>query len=288
MVDLHTHSIYSDGALSIEELVNNGVKNGVKVMSITDHDTILGIKEYIKKINGKIIVVPGVEFSTDTYFLGKKTKIHMLGYGYRVNDELINKVLSDLYNRHYEDNKAYIEELVPKFSYLSNEYFIGFNYGTSGWLYKHILNFVNGYLTKEQIGELREYLVNNKPKYNKYNERTEDVIELMKKCGGYAVFAHPQKCNLSKEELNILVKHLTDIGLDGLETYHIDSIQSDREIIHSFALEYGLYETGGSDFHSFLYGTGVGDSNINFPEEYDPLLVKRLIKENKVLGGKNE
>lgn len=288
MIDLHIHSTYSDGTLTIEELISNGINNDVKIMSITDHDTVLGIQEYSKNINDKIIIVPGVEISTETYYLGKKSKIHLLGYGYELYNELFNKMLCDLCKRHHDDNKEYIENLIPKFRYLSSEYFLGFNYGKSGWLYKSILNYVGKNLTKEQFEELREYLVNNKPIYNKYNECVEDVIKLIKDCGGYAVFAHPQKCNLTEEELNSLVKYLNDIGLDGLETYHIEALENDRNLIHNIALEYDLYETGGSDFHSFLYGTGVGDLNINFPKNYDPLLVKRLIKENKVLGGKYE
>lgn len=288
MIDLHVHSVYSDGFLTVEELIDNARINKVNIMSITDHDTILGIKEYAKNINDKIIIIPGVEISTETYYLGKKTKIHLLGYGYDLYDESFNKMLTDLYKRHYNDNKEYIEKLIIKFKFLSSAFFDNFNYGRSGWLYKNILNYIYKYLTKEQFEELKEYLINNKPNYNKYNESVEDSIKLINECGGYSVLAHPQKCNLSEKELNILVKYLKENGLDGLETYHIESNDIDRKIIHDLAVKYGLYETGGSDFHSFIYGNGVGDTNIRFPENYDPKLVKRLIKENKVFGGKNE
>ena len=289
MIDLHTHTIYSDGVLSVKELIDNAILNGVYAMSITDHDSIIGIEEYYKKyLNDNIIVIPGVEISTDTYYLGRKTKIHLLGYGFKVNDENISEVLRNLHQRRYNDNKSYIEQLIPKFKFLSNEHFINFEYGKSGWLYKHILNYTCQYLSKNQLEELRIHLINNRPNYNKYNENIEDMIRLLHKCNGYAVFAHPQKCDLTKEELKILVRYLTDIGLDGLETYHIDSISDERKIIHDIAIEYGLYETGGSDFHSFKYGTGVGDANIRFPDNYEPHFVKRLVKEKKVLCGKNE
>ena len=89
------------------------------------------------------------------------------------------------------------------------------------------------------------------------------------------------------EKLRVLgdrLIYLRNLGLDGLETYHIESNQNDRNYIHSLALKYDLYETGGSDFHSFKYANGVGDSNIRFPQDYEPLLVKKLIKEKKVLG----
>lgn len=289
MIDLHTHTIYSDGILTVNELVNNAINNNVEVLSITDHDTIDGVSEYQKKYLKKdILFVSGVEFSTDTYYLGRKTKIHLLGYGYKVDDNSIKNVLYNLYNRRYNDNMEYIDALLKKFSFLSTTYFEGFNYGKYGWLYKYIINYVSDYLSNEQLEYLKDYLVNNKPHYNKYNESVEDMIALIHSCDGYSVFAHPQKCDVTSKELDILVKYLNNLGLDGLETYHIESNQENRKQIHKLALKYNLYETGGSDFHSFQYSTGVGDLNINFPKNYDYSFVKRLIKEKKVLGGSSE
>lgn len=285
MIDLHTHTIYSDGSLSVKELIDNAIDNDVKIVSITDHDTIEGLSEYKNNcLRGNILVVPGVEFSTDTYYLDKKTKIHLLGYGYDVDNFLVTKVLDNLYHRRYNDNKEYVEKLINKYSYLSNEYFLDFDYGKYGWLYKKILSHISNYLSEEKYRELREFLVSNKPIYNKYNESVEDMIYLMHSCNGYAVLAHPQEYCLSKLELNELVKYLSDIGLDGIETYHINSNSEDRKYYHELANKYSLYETGGSDFHNFQYGNSVGNPNINFPKDYEPLLVKRLIKEKKVLG----
>jgi hypothetical protein len=289
MMDLHTHTLHSDGILTVNELVKNAVDNNVEILSITDHDTIDGLSEYQKNgFRNDIVVVPGIEFSTDTYYLGKKTKIHLLGYGYNINNNSISMVLKELYNRRSNDNLEYVDGVIKNFSYLSKEQFAGIDYGKYGWIHRKILNAVNSYLSKEQLEQLKHYLINNKPNYNKYNERVEDMISLIHDNNGYAVFAHPQKCDITKDELEQLIKYLKEIGLDGLETYHLDSCQNDRKYIHSLALRYDLYETGGSDFHSFEYGDGVGDKNINFPVDYEPLLVKKIIKEKKVLGGTNE
>ncbi len=289
MIDLHTHTSCSDGILSVRELVGNAVKNNVEIISITDHDTIAGLSEYQNKyFRRDILVVPGVELSTETHYLGRKTKIHLLAYGYKVDDNKINKVLNQLYNRRCNDNMKYIEDLIRKFPFLSIEYFKDFDYGKYGWLSKKILRYINVYLNNEQLQLLKMYLTNNRPYYNRYNESIEDMLELIHSCNGYAVFAHPQKCDVNKEELQNLVEYLVNFGLDGLETYHIESNQNDRNYIHSLALKYDLYETGGSDFHSFKYANGVGDQNIRFPHNYEPLLVKKLIKENKVLGEVSE
>ena len=171
---------------------------------------------------------------------------------------------------------------------MSREFFIEFNYSKSGWLYKNILSYIKKYLSLEEFLSLENYLINNKPVYNKYNESIEDIIKLLKECNAYSVFAHPQKCNVSNEELQSLIKYLVSLGLDGIESYHIEANENDRNLFHKLALEYSLYETGGSDFHSYENGNYIGNKKINFPKDYDFALVKKLVKENKVLGIKYE
>ena len=288
MIDLHTHTTCSDGILSVKKIVESAIDNDVQVLAITDHDTIIGLSEYQNKyLTNDIVVVPGVEFSTETNFLGKKTKIHLLGYGYTVGDQAINDVLTELYQRRYDDNKEYIYSLIKKYSYLSEELFIGFDFGKYGWIHKLILGYIGSKLTEEQRVQLREFLLTNPPIYNRYNENIESILPIIHDCGGYSVFAHPPKCNLTPDELNKLVGFLHSIGLDGIETYHIDSNLLDRKLVHEIALRYGLYETGGSDFHNYEDGYIVGDSKIDYPSQYEPLLVKRLIREKKVIGDVN-
>ena len=73
--DLHTHSIYSDGTLTPEELINLAVEEGLSAVALTDHDSIDGLPEFLKAAEGKeITAVPGVEFSVD--YSGKE--LHLL------------------------------------------------------------------------------------------------------------------------------------------------------------------------------------------------------------------
>ena len=148
MIDLHTHTVHSDGKLTVKELINNAIANNVKIISITDHDTISGVSEYQNMyLKKNLLVIPGVELSTDTYYLGRKTKIHLLGYGYKVGDQTLNQVLQGVYIRRFNDNKEYIENLVKKFQYLSMDYFDGFDYGKYGWLYRNILNYIKTFVS---------------------------------------------------------------------------------------------------------------------------------------------
>lgn len=67
MIDLHTHTNYSDGTWNLKKLLEEAEKTNIEILSITDHNTINSYKE-LEKINIKDIfkgkIIPGIEFST--------------------------------------------------------------------------------------------------------------------------------------------------------------------------------------------------------------------------------
>ena len=74
--DLHIHSIYSDGTLTPNEILVKCVDNGIKVLAITDHDTVSGIEEAMALVPDGLEVIPAVEMSSNIGDLD----IHILGY----------------------------------------------------------------------------------------------------------------------------------------------------------------------------------------------------------------
>ena len=42
--DLHSHTVYSDGSYTVDQLIDRAIKNNVDVLSITDHDCVDGSK----------------------------------------------------------------------------------------------------------------------------------------------------------------------------------------------------------------------------------------------------
>lgn len=74
--ELHVHSRYSDGLDSVEKILEEAVKKGIEVISITDHDTLngsLSAIEFVEAEKLEIIVIPGIEVSTSSG--------HLLVYG---------------------------------------------------------------------------------------------------------------------------------------------------------------------------------------------------------------
>lgn len=89
MIDLHIHSIFSDGSDTIEELLNQFDLLKLKMVSITDHDTVDGIRAIKKKkVSSFAEIINGVELSIET--AGKE--IHLLGYNFSMESVLVKKI----------------------------------------------------------------------------------------------------------------------------------------------------------------------------------------------------
>ena len=92
-IDLHIHSNYSDGVLSVFQIIDEAVKNKAQIISITDHDSIKGYSkklfDYAKEKN--ITLIPGVEISTKYQGFG----VHILGYNIDLNNEKLNNLLEN-------------------------------------------------------------------------------------------------------------------------------------------------------------------------------------------------
>ena len=82
LIDMHTHSIYSDGEYEIDELLKKAIKNNVGTIAITDHDTLTGIKTIDKKYKKDINIINGIELSAKV----TKGRMHILGYDFDIND----------------------------------------------------------------------------------------------------------------------------------------------------------------------------------------------------------
>ena len=91
IMDLHTHSIYSDGNLTPEEIVREASKRKIGVLAITDHDNIEGSKELVKLPHKDILVYSGVELTAKA----NKGRMHILGYNLDLDNEELNRVLDE-------------------------------------------------------------------------------------------------------------------------------------------------------------------------------------------------
>lgn len=248
MFDFHIHSSYSDGSMSVYSIFEQASIVNANAIAITDHDTVLGIEEeikYSKEFN--IPFVPAAEITAEE----DGVKFHILAYNINVTNELI-----DFSKHHLEElNKKSLMQisLLRKQGYLiSEEEF--FKESGGGPLYrakllKTLSNF--GYLEEEEImtslnkffGEGGICHVKDSIKYPDF----ASTVELIRRNGGYAVFAHPQKVKIRNKSL--YYKILESKLIDGVEIYHPSSDENLEIELLKEATKRELLITGGSDFH---------------------------------------
>lgn len=249
--DLHMHSYFSDGYYSPEKLVEKAKKQGIKTLSITDHDSVNGILEAIdiaEKFN--IEIIPGVEISTDI----RDTEVHILGYF--VDPK--NKDLEHYLNFFREERYKRAIRIVNKLNILGLD--ISFDdiltvAKNSAIGRPHI---AQALLAKGQVKSFFEafykYIGNHAPAYErKVHLSPQSAFKIISDAGGLSFIAHPG--NMPE----ILIKELIDAGVDGIEVIHPSHSPEQVRFYRGIVNEYFLLESGGSDFHG---GKREDDENL--------------------------
>ena len=270
LIDLHTHTNYSDGELSPMELIKLAIEKNIGTIAITDHDTIEGIKQIDRSnpliVNSGIRVINGIELSVKT----NKGRMHILGYGINLGNKELNEKMSIL-----KDNS--INSVLSIMEQIKRDYGIKFRYDDI----KSLVN-ANHNLGRPDLARLcikygyaktvqeafDKYLIEA---YNKTRQvgkgiSYQECINLILNSGGIPVLAHPKSLELTEKEFLILLKEMIMSGLKGIEVYHSSHTKEEMKYYLSIANKYNLLISGGSDYHGKSVKPeielGTGKSNL--------------------------
>lgn len=262
-IDLHIHTMESDGSLPVFDVIQEAAAQGVDILALTDHETTNGVQEAIELgQTHNVTIIPGVELVTA--FKGKE--VHLLGYfskkaiahpGLQSRlKELRQQRTSlayDMVKRLQEDGFtlkwAEVEKIANPEGAVSK-----------GHIMRALHQHENGNIQWPSIARLfQPYGI----AYLPFLEHPfEDAVDLIYKCGGVPVLAHPGL--LRNDEM---ISELLSFRPIGLEVYY--GYWENREALirkyKDFAMEKALFATGGSDFHG-LYGP-VKIGEINVPDQ---------------------
>jgi predicted metal-dependent phosphoesterase TrpH len=250
--DLHIHTAASDGQLSARDAVKQAVSLNLSVISITDHDTIAGVRPAQEEAEGQNLdVMPGVEITTA---FGER-ECHMLAYDFDMDDEPFNELLRAHQQARVLRAGWIIKQLGKKGMALDVDEVIaearGRNVGRP-----HIAEVLR---RKGYVATVREAFIRHlsddalgtiQSNYRSYIE----VINIVKKAGGVSVIAHPGRMYSEKE-----LEKFVAAGIDGLECLHPGHNYEIQKRMEAFAEKHNLLTTGGSDYHG-----GVKDYYRNF------------------------
>jgi len=260
------HSVFSDGSLQPQELVEEGRRIGLTGMALTDHDTTAGVAAFMAARPDGMVLIPGVEISAEV----PGGTLHMLGYHIEPGESKIQEALARIRGGREDRNARILARLHAlgmeidwdEVADLAGDEVVGRPHFAQAML-------MRGYVKSKQDAFDR-FLAKGKPAYeDRFRLPPEEGIRLIRGAGGVAVLAHPFTLGLARSELSRYVSELADRGLEGIEVYYSEHSQSQTAEYGELASSLGLVATGGSDFHGAAnedIRLGVGFGGLRVPD----------------------
>ncbi|KAJ4966590.1 hypothetical protein NE237_018439 [Protea cynaroides] len=264
--ELHSHSTCSDGVLSPFALVERAYRNGVKVLALTDHDTMAGIPEALEAARKfGIKIIPGVEISTifsPRGESGPEEPVHILAYYSSCGPsrfEELEKCLANIRDGRFLRAKNMVSKLnnlkMPlKWEHVAK---IAGNGVAPGRLHVARAMVEAGHVENLKQA-FNRYLYDGGPAYSMGSESlAEEAVQLICQTGGVAALAHPWAL---KNPVSV-IRGLKAAGLHGIEVYRSDGKVA---AFSDFADTYDLLKIGGSDYHGKRshYESDLGSVNL--------------------------
>ncbi len=249
-IDLHMHTTVSDGRSTPRDLVRLAAAAGLRVIAVTDHDTVEGLAEAIAAgAELGVHVIPGMEVSADI----DDRSVHVLGY--------FLDLASDALKR-YEQGRAelrrgrivkMLEKLEGEGVRIAPEEVFGATTSTSiGRPHVARALIARGYV-RSVTEAFDRYLGTKAPCYVGYDKLDASAAaSMIREAGGVAVVAHPGLDGLAGE-----LPRIHAMGIAGVEVFHPDHDEATRTQLCSRAQEIGAIVTGGSDYH----GDGIREGS---------------------------
>ncbi|MGD8367492.1 MAG: PHP domain-containing protein [Desulfobacterales bacterium] len=271
-IDLHIHSTASDGTFSPDQILQMAENAGLSAISITDHDTIEGLRQIRDPKPAGLRLLSGVEISAAApagYPL--RGSLHILGYGFDPGNAGLNRTLGQLQTARTGRNPKILLKLrsigieLPAAS-------VARAAGGGQVGRPHIAQAMVRHGFAASIDDAFDrFLGAGGPAYvDKYRIPCAEAVRTIREAGGIAVLAHPFLVKqLGDEGLESLVADLVSMGLGGIEIYYPGHGPQQIDIGLSLAARFGLLVTGGTDFHGDLtpavrLGTGTGNQFVPF------------------------
>lgn len=253
-VDLHIHTIFSDGIGTVDEVLEEASVKHLKAISITDHDCTDAYPDAIERGNKLgIEVVPGVELSSEI----EGNDIHILGYYINPDNSPFSNKLKEMKDARYRRAQKMVENLNKQGIDLRFDTVLSIA-GQGAIGRPHI---AAAMMKEELVYSFREafdkYIGYGLPAYvEKLKMQPKEVFDLIKNAGGIPVLAHPGVTQVD-ERIPEFIKD----GLQGIEAYHTEHPSSVERYYLKIARKNHLAFTGGSDFHNHNHNK----SEIGFP-----------------------
>ena len=276
---MHSHTHFSDGKLSVDELLMRAQQMQVEVLAITDHDCVDAIApakaiSAAHRENGKsaLTIIAGTEISTSWHGF----EIHILG----LDIDHTCPIFQQRLNSQLDKRQERAAKIALKLSNIGIE-----NVLIDAQALVCSSNSEKGCISRAHIAQVlvqrgicthfqqafTQYLGKNKKAYVVPNWiDIQTAIKWIHDAGGKAVIAHPFHYDMSTKWLRRLALEFSAHGGNGMEVQHPNLAKAKHDLMVEIAIEAGLAGSAGSDFHAPSKWTELG-RRLNMPDEITPI-----------------
>ncbi len=280
-IDLHTHTLASDGSDTPKELVKKAAEHGLVAVAITDHDTLGGLAEGAAQ--GKISqveVIRGCELSVHS----ECGELHILGLWIKNDPVELEQALEMLRKYRSDRNEIIVDRLKKMGLDISYDYVVELAGGDTVGR-PHI---ASALMKKGYVSSVREafgsYLGSNGKAYEpKKVLSIDEAMNLLIASEATICLAHPGLIKCSEQWLDNLLAHLKTLGLSAIEAYHSSHSNDQEATCVRLAQKHDLDLTGGSDYHGRTkpdIHLGVGKGNLRITTHILDKLKQRRTQKN--------
>jgi predicted metal-dependent phosphoesterase TrpH len=244
VIDLHSHTVHSDGDRSPDQLLAEAAAAGIQVLSVTDHDTVSGIPDcQVAAARHGVRLIPGIELSCELH--GRE--VHVLGHFLDPSSPALGKLAQGM----LAERRERMERMVLRAQ----------EEGLAGVTMERVVAASGGdNLGRPHLARVlvdRGHAASIKDAFEKFL-RTKgrlwvdrrrlsvpDALEILHGAGSTASVAHPGANGISRQELRVMA----DAGLDAVEAHHPEHPPNQAEAFERWAAELHMLVTAGSDYH---------------------------------------
>lgn len=286
MIDIHIHTVYSDGDKTVEEVLKMCEERKLKYISITDHNTCMQYKD--EALNKNIFtgnIIKGVEMNA-TF---KNKKIEVLGYNIK-HPEIIEAWSSKFFSeevlrKQQKESERKLLDICNKKGLIYDESKIEKNIAATDYItiyiYKELIRHEENHKILGEFADslnvfIRKGLMNPDSEYytgsdNLLKPMYKDVIDIIHKAGGLAFLAHPFEYRFD-DTISFINELRKEKELDGIECFHPSAeIENRSNILIEYSKKNNLFISGGSDFHGNKNPNckiGIGLGKLKIPKDY--------------------
>ena len=260
MIDLHSHTVHSDGQRSPDELLGEAAAAGVKVLSLTDHDTVSGIADATAAATRRgIRLVPGIELSCELH--GRE--VHVLGHFLDPSSGALLQLAGDM----LAERRERMERMVARaqaagFKQVTMERVIAAS-GGENLGRPHLARVLVDCGHAKSVKDAFDRFLHSRGALWVDRRRLSvvEAVRLVRSAGGTSSIAHPGANEVSRQELKVCA----DAGLDAVEALHPDHVPTQAQAYERWAAELQLLVTAGSDYHgpAVQPGRKLGDRTLS-------------------------